>query len=192
MACSIVDTPSGATSNSYCSIVFANEYHDTVVQYEAEGTPWEDAGDDEKCRALVTATRLLDVWFDWFGDISTLTQRLMWPRRGVLRPGISEGVVGSETVNPWHEPFQTLLDSDTVPERIKEATAELARHLLVSNRSADSDIETQGIKSLTAGPVSLTFAGAVAKPVPDAVLVMVSTLGTKRSRSGGTVHMYRG
>jgi hypothetical protein len=190
MACAIDATVGGVNSNSYITIDDADDFHDTAVQYDV--TPWDDAGSDEKCRALVTATRLLDTWFDYYGDVTSLTQRLLWPRRGVLKPGISEGVYGSEPVNPWHEPFGTLIPSDEIPRQISEATAELAKWLLVSDRTADSDIETQGIKQLTAGPVSLTFAGAVAKPIPDAVWALVSGLGTKRNKSGsGAVTLYR-
>ena len=73
------------------------------------------------------------------------------------------------------------------------AYAELARHLLTSDRTADSDVETQGITSLQAGPVSLTFGAAVAKPNPDAVMVMCARLGRPRSRTGsGSVQLYRG
>jgi hypothetical protein len=191
MACAIVATPGAANATSYVTIQAADEYNDTVVIYDDTDT-WEDASADEKCRALVTATKLLDVWFDWYGDVASLTQRLMWPRRGVLKVGVTEGVVGSERINPWHEPFQSMYADDEIPERIEHATAELARHLLVSDRTADSDIETQGIKALTAGPVSLSFAGAMAKPIPDAVMAMVNALGNKRSKSGGSVSVYRG
>jgi hypothetical protein len=191
MACTLETTTGGASANSYCSIADADSFHDTVVQYEG-AFAWDDAIDDEKCRALQTATRTLDAWYDWYGDITSLSQRLLWPRRGVLRPGVSEGAYGTASVNPWHEPFGALLPSDEIPRQLLEATAELARWLLVSDRNADSDVETQGIKSITAGPVSLTFQGAMAKPLPDTVQVMVSGLGTKKSKSGsGGVTMYR-
>lgn len=187
MACTILDTPKGADSNAYTSIAEANAYHDTHP-YSAV---WDDAGDDEKCRAIVTATRLLDIWFEWQGTVTTLSQRLGWPRTGVLRPNISEGATGSID-NPWHEPFAVQLDPDVVPDLIKEATAEQARQLLSTDLTANSDIETQGLKSLKAGPVALEFGSVVAKPIPDAVMVMCSWLGTPRNKTGtGAVHLYR-
>lgn len=190
MACTIVATPGAANATSYATIQQGDDY------FSAHPYPdtWEDASADEKCRALVTATRMLDSWYDWFGTASTLTQALLWPRRGVKRPGISEyevpGAVGSE----WNEPsFATLIPSDEIPRQIREATIELAAALLASNRTADSDVETQGIDSLTAGPVSLKFrASVMAKPIPDAVMVLAGQLGRKRARDGGPVTLYRG
>ena len=187
MGCVIDATAKGEFSNSYATIAEADAYHETHPYASA----WENAGDDEKCRALVTATRLLDVWFDWYGSITSLAQRLSWPRSGVLRPNIADGAVGTID-NPWHEPFAVQLDPDEIPDLLIESTSELARQLLVSDRTADSDTETQGLKSIKAGPVALEFGTVVAKPIPDAVMVMASQLGRPHSRSGsGAVTMYR-
>jgi hypothetical protein len=61
-----------------------------------------------------------------------------------------------------------------IPPELKDATAEYARQLLVGDRVGDSDIETLGITSVTAGPVSLTFKESVfAKAVPDAVFYLI-------------------
>lgn len=191
MAVVIDATPKGTSSNSYVTLTEANTYHETSLYSSA----WDDASDDERNRALVTATRMLDTWFEWFGDATTLSQALLWPRRGVLKPGISEGQATTGTfTNPWHEPFAHLMDQDVVPDIIKNATCELARNLLVSDRTADSDIQTQGITNLKAGPIELSFSsGAAAKPIPDAVMVMCTQLGRPRNRSGnGMVQLYRG
>ena len=169
MACSIDATVSGASANSYTTIAAADAYHDDHLY----GTDWSDSDADTKCRALVMATRLLDYWFEWGGSVTTIGQRLMWPREGVIGPnGLEEA-------------------SDAIPDRIADATAEWARLLIASDLTADSDIEAQGIGSLKAGPVYLTFRGAVAKPVPDAVQVAVSVYGRKRARSG-SVQLLRG
>lgn len=190
MAVVIVATPKSATANSYVTLVEADTYHEGVLYSEA----WDDATDDEKNRALVTATSMLDVWFEWFGDATTLTQRLFWPRRGVLKPGVSDGQIQSAVVNDWHEPYGHLLDQDVVPDLIKEATSELARNLLIEDRTADSETQTQGLKSLKAGPVALEFTGSGgAKPIPDAVMVKCTLLGRPRHKSGsGAIQMYRG
>lgn len=170
MACSIVATASSASANSYCTIADADTYHETHIAHET----WDDADSDDKCRALQTATRLLDQWYEWQGSPTTLTQALQWPRNGVT------GTLG----------FQ--LDSSVIPTLIEQATAELARQLLDSDRTADSSLETQGLASLNAGPVSMTFRSTPAKPIPDAVQIMVGPLGQLRSRSGGgAVTLYR-
>lgn len=189
MSCTIVTTPGATDATSYSDIAAADAYFDA----HPYPTTWQDAGEDEKCRALVLATRMLDSWFDWFGIITHLDQALLWPRTGVLRPGVALGIEGG-VGGPWHEPFGVLLDAHTIPVRIREAAIELANSLLVSDRTADSDVETQRLRSLTAGPVSLTFGGGVvAKPIPDWVMSMVSSLGRPRSRTGsGAVLMQRG
>lgn len=169
MACTIQATAGHVSANSYATIAEGDTYFQSHLYY----TNWENVGDDEKCRALQTATRMLDYWFEWQGVAASSSQALLWPRDGVM------GRNGYE------------LASDTIPTEIKEATFELALMLLGSNQEADSPTETQGLKSLTAGPVSMTFASAIAKPIPDAVMVRASWFGTVRSRSGGSVRMYR-
>ncbi len=169
MACVIDSTVGGTDANSYISIADANAYHDT----HPYSSVWDGASTDEKCRALVTATRLLDTWYVWEGDVASSDQALLWPRDGVIGP------------NGYEE------DSDAIPIRIQQGTAELARQLLTSDRTADSELETQGIQSLKAGSVALTFRSVVAKPIPDAVASLVSFYGVKQSATGGAVHLYR-
>lgn len=172
MACAIDDTVGGASANSYASIA------DTTAYYESHlyGDAWTDASADEQCRALVMATRMLDTWFDWQGDVASSTQALLWPRDGVYGPS------GYEEA------------TDEIPALIREAVMELARSLLLSDRTADSETETQGIEALKAGSVALQFrAGTVAKPIPDAVLVKASHYGTQRGRGGpGGIDVKRG
>lgn len=170
MACAIVATVGSETANSYGTIAEANAY------FESHPYPdtWANASTDEKCRALVTATRLLDTWYEWEGVVASSSQALLWPRDAAYAPN------------------GFLHTTDEIPERIKQATFELAKALLVSDRTADSDIESQGITSIKAGSVALTFQNARAKPIPDAVEALVSFYGRRRTVSGsGTVHLYR-
>lgn len=167
MACSIVATAGSASANSYCTIAEGTTYHETHVS----GATWEDSDDDTRCRALQTATRVLDQWYDWAGSVVGSTQALLWPRSGVVGP------------NGY------TLASDSIPTLIKHATAELARQLIAEDRTADSD--TKSIASLQAGSVSIAFRPTAANPIPDAVAAMVSALGVPRSKSGGAVSLYR-
>jgi hypothetical protein len=150
---------------------------------------WIDADPADQDIALMMATRNLDTWFDWEGTISSSTQALLWPRRGVERAGVSE----SQSAALDDTEFGILLNSSTIPKFLYEACAEWARQLLVADRGADSDVETQGISSLSVASISLSFKGGVsAKPVPDSVVAMVSPYGTLRSKSGsGAVSIYR-
>lgn len=167
-------TVGGTTATSYATLAQAQDYIDTLVP-STLADPWNDGGEEDQQKALMMATRLLDTWFDWFGFVNATDQALLWPRDGVT------GQNGYE------------LPTDEIPQRIVEATTELARQLLAGDRLSDSDIESNKLRALKAGPVELEFGGSVmAKPIPDAVMVMASIYGTLRSRYGvGTVHLYR-
>lgn len=187
----VVDaTVAGVASNSYVTLAEADIYHESHLYADT----WDDASDDRKNRALVMATRLLDTWFDWVGEVATIAQALLWPRASVPRP--NRTLVMPTGLWPWSSNANGLFEAtDAIPDRIKQATCDWARALLESDRTADSDTETQGLKRLKAGPVELEFiAGNVeAKPIPDAVMVAATAYGTLRSRSGsGAVTLLRG
>jgi hypothetical protein len=57
---------------------------------------------------------------------------------------------------------------------LKNAVAELALQLLQSDLTQDNAISVQGITSLRAGPVSLTFKDSIdTKVIPDAVWALL-------------------
>lgn len=164
-------TVGGTNSNSYCTLAEALAYHET----HPYASVWDNATDDQRTRALITATRLLDDHFVWKGGAATYTQRLLWPRVGL-----------------WEKNNRTIQPTE-LPLALKNATAEFARELLAANRAADNDVETAGLTQLTAGPVSLTFKDTTAKVVPDAVLNMLSQWGSLRpGRKSGVVPLLRG
>lgn len=169
----VVDaTPGSPTANSYATLAEANSYHETHPHASA----WAGT-EDAKNRALVTATRLLDENFRWFGWPATSNvQVLGFPRSGLYyRDG-------------WR-----AIPVTVIPQELKDATSELARHLLTSDVTAESDIDTQGITALTAGPVSLQFSGAakVGSIVPPQVVRMVRHLGAEISRRSSSVPLVR-
>lgn len=132
----IVETPAASNANSYASLVEAEAYVATRLYSDA----WADADDaEQKIPALIQATRILDGSFVWTGVASTDVQALGWPRTGMLnRNGF---------------PINSLV----IPQPLKDAQVELAVQMIIAERTADNDAEKQGIKSLSAGPVSLTF-----------------------------------
>lgn len=152
----LVATPGASNANSYCTVAEANTYHDERLFTD----DWTGASDDDKTKALIWATRQLDQMYAWAQfptDSRDDGQALQWPR---------SGVVDVDEIS--------TIDDDVVPRELKWATAEFARQLIVANRTADSDVETQGLLSLTAGPISLSFKDSVvAKVVPDAVAAFI-------------------
>ena len=161
-------TPGSPTANAYVSLEVANQYH---LDRPAVGATWETATDDQKTAAILWATKQLDNLWSWNGYPENVSQALAWPRKAITKRNGLSGYV----------------PSTTIPIEIQYATAEYARQLLASDLLANSDIESLGILSLTAGPVSLSFRDSVrAKPVPDVVVSMIPyEWGTFRLRSGG-------
>jgi hypothetical protein len=150
----LVVTPGSATANAYVSRAVADQYN---LDRPAADTTWALATNDQKDAAILWATVLLDRMFVWYGYVINETQRLLWPRAGLL------------DVNQYR-----LLDSTTIPTLIQYATAEFARQLLAEDRAGDSDIGKFGLESLKAGSVELRFrAGVTAQVVPDAVITLI-------------------
>lgn len=161
MALTLDVTVGGVSSNSYLSVAEADTYHEGRLF----STDWTSATAETKKAALVWATRLLDAGFVWDGvvtDIST-PQALNWPRGGMVD---REG---------------RTIDDNVIPNQIKNATAELARLLIVSDRAADRD--TIGFESISVGPIKL----AVDKldeisTIPDAVYDLCRDFGFRVER----------
>jgi len=146
-------TVGGVASNTYCTLAEAETYYLGRLPLAA----WAAASDAEKNAALVMATRLLDIKYEWVSWPTATTQMLQWPRYGV-------------------EDFLRLsfIEDDAIPPQLKNAEAEFAGQLLAEDRSLDSDIETKGVTSLTVGSIAFTFKNSVyAKVIPDAVRDMI-------------------
>lgn len=168
MAVTLVSTAGASNANSYCSLAAADAYHAN----HPYATDWTDhEGEDIQLQALIMATQVLDEQFDWAGDVSTSTQSLLWPRFGVVgRNGY-------------------LLPANAIPPELVRATAELARQLIVGDRTADSDIQTNDIKFLAVDSIQVQFGSVAAKVIPDRVAAMVSHLGRPTvSRAFGSTY----
>jgi hypothetical protein len=160
----------GAASNSYETQAEANTYFDERL---ALVPPWLVSGQDNVA-ALIMATRVLDAYAQpkrtfipglpgdpgyfrirpqWTGAPATAMQKLAWPRTGLFdRNG-------------------NAIPSDVIPQELKDAESEMAGQLLAGDRTLDNSVIVQGITSLRAGPVSLSFRNGVFPQVlPDAVL----------------------
>lgn len=163
-------TPVGASNaNSYLTVFDAQVYFDGRLPLAG----WNNATNDDKAMLLVMATRTLDAfarpfkWLvppdgripayyrvrrQWTGAPTTSTQRLAWPRTGMYN-GLGVAIA-----------------SNVIPQELKDATSELAGQLGEADRILDNEVAAQGITSIRAGSVALTFKNMVeAKVLPDAV-----------------------
>lgn len=153
----LVATPGASNANSYLTLAEATEYYTT----RSEVLGWEDA--DDQSALLMWATRVIDsslsgyrvfvpsgqggyyrIGPKWTGAPATSTQALAWPRIGML----------DRNGNP--------IASTVIPIDLKNATAELAGVLGTKDITVDNDIAMQGITSVKAGSVALSFAQGVA------------------------------
>ena len=112
MAVTIVATVGSASANSYATLAEAETYCEARLNV----TLWDAATDDNKNRALVEATRELDV-LGWDGYRTDDVQALAWPREWVVNPD---------------DPNLDYYDNDEIPQRVKDSTCELALQFIKS------------------------------------------------------------
>jgi hypothetical protein len=150
-----------ANANAYATAADGDAYHEGHLY----ATAWTLASTGNKEAALVMATRLIDAYMDFGGKKTTSGQALQWPRSGCVNP--DEPRTRSSLVG-WGR--SGTFDSGAVPAVVLAATCEMARELLISDRTRPPLGE--GLKSTrTAGdrsPAELIvdgeFAGALANP----------------------------
>ena len=123
MAATIVATLKSATANSYVTLAEANTYFETVP----DSTTWDNKTDDQKNRALISATRWIDS-LNFYGDRCDDGQALKWPRNN-------------------YEVDNVELACTAIPKDIKYAQYELSRALanetdaMTGNKGTDGNIE---------------------------------------------------
>ena len=124
MAVTIDATAGGASANSYLTLSDAQDIVDGMVE-DADVTAWASATDDQKNRALYTATQRLDRE-RFLGARATDTQALQWPRTGVRKP--------DTYVNTYATGFPFRISDDyftdtEIPDQVKRAQVVLAVYL---------------------------------------------------------------
>lgn len=148
----VIATPGAADANSYITLVEFAAYLTTRLHVPAAVT---GATDPTREAAVIMATRYID-GMCFLGAATTDTQALQWPRTGM------ESKSGGE------------VDDSIIPQEIKNATAELAMLLIVTDLFAPYDVSVQGITKIKAGPVELGFKSDIPfKGIPDSVLSLI-------------------
>lgn len=107
MAPVLVATVGSATANSYVTVAEGDTYFDERLNVSA----WTDAAADDKARALIMATRRIDME-EFEGEKAASGQALQWPRIGAIDPDGYE------------------YDSAAIPQIVQDATCELALKFL--------------------------------------------------------------
>jgi len=114
-------TLGGASANSYVTLVDADAYFETVP----DSTTWTDKTNDQRNRALISATRWIDA-LSFYGDRCSETQALKWPRDNYKVDGID-------------------LACTLIPIGIEVATYELARALANDTDAITGSTGTTGL-----------------------------------------------
>lgn len=158
MALTLIATPGAVDANTYCTLAEADSYFEKRLHK----TTWSDALSADKNIALAWATSVLDNEINWYGWSMSEVQALRWPRTGLASP------------DGW------TISSTTIPQFLKNATAEFAMHLIDSDRMADDDMA--GIKQIAVSSIQIATDKWDRKTlIPQAVWQMIRQYGTKYS-----------
>jgi hypothetical protein len=171
-----------ATANSYADVADGDSYHDGHLYASA----WSAATADSKAKALVMATRVIDAMFRFNGFKRLGTQALQWPRMECRDP---------DSVGGWVPDLLLVrglfLDEFKVPALVMQATCELGRELLVTDRTAVEMPE--GLKSMRIeGALKIDYQPTIRPPVvPVLVQNMLAKVGEYLGQTSGPVRLIR-
>jgi len=170
----IKETGAGlADANAYANAADGDAYHDGHLYAAA----WSAATTGNKEKALVMATRLIDAEFQFNGFKANEAQALQWPREDCRDPD-ADGWIGG-----------TVADS-VVPKSVIEATCEMARELLIADRTASPPGE--GLKYQNTGGNQTGYDKGDTRPVISQVAqAMLAKFGSLLKSKSGAVRLVR-
>lgn len=171
MALSVVkeDGTGKVDANSYASVVDGDAYHDGHLYASA----WTVATEENRAKALVFATRLIDAEYKFKGVRANSTQALQWPRAGCRDPDGTD-----------------YLARDVVPSAVVNATCEMARELLIKDRTVAPVGE--GLKYQNVGSTQTGYDKTDTPPVITRVAqAMLAKLGSLLKARSGAVRLVR-
>ena len=114
-------------ANSYAAVADADSYFEGHLYASA----WTAATATTKAAALVMATRLVDSQYQFNGFRAHDAQALQWPRERCPDP--DRNLVTSTTLSPV---LTNFVPTTQVPQGVASAVCEMARELLIVDRTA--------------------------------------------------------
>ena len=178
----IKETGAGlANANSYASVADGDAYHDGHLY----ATAWTAADENKKSTALAMATRLIDAEYQFNGGRSLDSQSLQWPRTNCPDPDKSPTLaLTSLRLN------DSFVQFDHVPKAVVEATCELARELIIADRTAAPPGE--GLSFQNVGSTQTGYNKADTRPIiPAVVQALLGKLGALIKAKSGSVKLVR-
>ena len=156
-------------ANSYADVADGDAYHDGHLY----ATAWTGATPTSKAAALVMATRLIDAEYQFGGVRAVVGQALAWPRRVCPDPDSGD-----------------RLAFDAIPVLVLNATCELARELLIADRTASPAGE--GLSYQNIGSTQTGYNKNDTRPViPAVVQAMLAKYGSLIKSRSGAVRLVR-
>ncbi len=161
----LVTTPGSASANSFATVAEFRAYQANRLPAIA----WTVSATDAACEvALIAAGRLLDALFTWTGLPVDDVQAMTWPRSGMF------------TRNNF--PILTTV----IPVDLKNAQCEMAGQLGNTDLLADNDPIKQGIASVKAGSVAVSFKN-LDTASPEAVDMLIRRMSSELQWASDTV-----
>ena len=158
-----------ADANAYANVADGDAYHAGHLYASA----WTAATADNKAVALVMASRLIDAEYQFGGTRAVASQALQWPREDCPDPDAGDMV--AETM---------------VPKAVVEAACELARELLIADRTAAPAGE--GLKYYNNAGVQTGYDKADTRPIiPAVVQAFLGKYGALIKSKSGSVKLVR-
>jgi len=149
----LIATPGGATSNSFCSVADAF----TLLGTELDTEDWTEASTIDQERALITATRLIVEQATWQSDPTTDTQALPWPQEDAT------------------DRYGRAIADTVVPTDVKRATALYALALLAQMPEGDLALLAQ-LDQLWVGDMRVNFRAQLPVSLTTAMPAAVQAL----------------
>ena len=153
-------SPQKTEYNCFISLDDADAYHGRRLN----NPTWRTTDEDTRTSALFHATDILHRQ-KWIGAPTDYDQAYSWPRRFVPnRNSINQGFTGDLEYIDINTPVSLTfryLAQDTIPDFLKDATAELANYLIARSDSGKNEVSqyTDQLSSLSlgGGAVNLAF-----------------------------------
>lgn len=147
-------TAGASNANSFVSLTEADAYFDASLGNSAT---WEaEDDDDQKARALIAATRDVSLMV-FAGTRVTATQSLSWPREWAPNPDAPSLLVAPTQADASLAGI-VYYDAAIIPQRVKDATCELAIEFLKAGANATATADSSiGVQQETVGPLTTIY-----------------------------------
>jgi hypothetical protein len=170
-----------ANANAYADVADGDAYHAGHLYASA----WTAASADQKAVALVMASRLIDSEYQFNGLRSQSLQALQWPRVNCL--DLDKAPIPILTSLLLVDPFVPF---SIVPKALVQATCEMARELLVADRTAAPAGE--GLKYFNQSGTQTGYDKTDTRPVISRVAqALLDKFGSLIAGKSGAVRLVR-